>query len=107
MVKESGITNDGQGDIRWQGESFTLDRKMHKKYGVLNKDFSLILKNDNTVEVEFTDSQGGLVKQELKPDGDKVYHTQAMAYTAALNNRFKAVIAAGGAAAKLGSAALI
>ena len=104
VVKESGITNDGQGDIRWQGESFTLDRAMHKKFSVFNKDFRLILKNDNSVEVEFKDSQHGLVKQKLKPDGDKVYHKQAMAYSAALNDKFKAVLTAGGAAAKLGSA---
>ena len=104
LVKESGITDDGHGDIRWEGESFTLEREMHKKYGLLNKDFHLILKNDNSVYVEFKDSKHGLMKQKLKPDGDKVYHKQAMAYTAARRAALTGALTAAGAAAKLGAA---
>ena len=104
VVKESGITNIGQGDIRWEGESFKLDREVHKKFGLLNKDFRLILKDDNSVEVEFKDSQQKLVKQKLNPDGDKVYHKQAMAYTAARRAALTGALTAAGAAAKLGAA---
>jgi len=107
VVKQEGTMNDGHGDIRWEGPSYTLDREKHKQYLLLNKDFKIILKNDNSVEVEYMDNQHGLVKQKLQPDSDsKVFHEQALEYSKAVNNQMKSLLSAGAAAAKLGAFAL-
>ena len=75
VVKKEGIVDDGHGDKRWEGECYTLDSEKHKKNIVVEKAFTIILNNDNTVEVEYKDKQGRQVKQKLEPAVDnKVYH---------------------------------